>query len=78
MKRLHMYSDNLTFVPASQLPFKAEWDRLAATLPWGDALFVVPQAGTPLARSAEVISAAFKSRGRRTHVRARLPRSLQA
>lgn len=34
--------DNLTLVPASLLPFKREWQRLANELPQGGVLICVP------------------------------------
>lgn len=35
--------DNLALVPASLLPFKAKWQRLANDLPEGNILIILPE-----------------------------------
>ncbi len=59
------YFDNLTLVPASLLPFKDEWQRIANDLPKGSALFVVPDDDTPLRRRMRSVALHLRRRGRR-------------
>lgn len=60
-------SDNLTLVPASQLPFKEEWLRIADRLPSGSVLFVVPSTETPMKESMRRLATHMKIRGRVIH-----------
>lgn len=55
--------ENMAIVPASQLPFKEEWRRMASALPPGEALFVVPIAETPLKKSMRQVAATLRARG---------------
>ena len=48
MRRHHIPGDRPVLAPASLLPFRDEWRRLGDGLPRLDALFVVPNDGTPL------------------------------
>lgn len=48
LRQPRVQSDNLAFVPATLLPLRADWQRVANALPAGSALFVVPSAETPL------------------------------
>jgi hypothetical protein len=63
MKRLR--SDNLLLAPASELPFKDEWHRLAHSLPAGSMLFVVPADETPMKHRMREIAATLRHQGRR-------------
>lgn len=55
-------------MPASLLPFKKEWQRLANTLPEGDTLFVVPAGQTPIRQSMGRVAAQLRARGQRVEV----------
>lgn len=67
-----LYSDNITLIPASQLPFKDEWTRIVQGLPAGEALLVVPTAETPLKRVARALVPQLRAHGR--HVTAAIQR----
>ncbi len=56
--------NNLTFVPASQLPIIQDWRELAQTLPAGAALFIVPTSETPLKRSMRRVADSLRAHGR--------------
>jgi len=56
--------DNLTLIPASQLPFRDEWRRLAAALPAGEILMIVPSGSGQLRGVMHVLSPALRERGR--------------
>ncbi len=56
--------DNLTVLPASMLPFKSEWQRLANKLPEGNVLFVVPEEDTPGGKSMRRVARHLGGRGR--------------
>ncbi len=43
LRRKGVHLDNLVLVPASLLPVKAYWQRIANALPPGDMLLVVPR-----------------------------------
>lgn len=58
-----LWSDNLVLVPASQLPFKDEWHRIARGLPAGEALLVVPSDETPLKQMARALVPQLKEKG---------------
>lgn len=51
-------------VPASQLPFKDEWERIAQELPTGEALLVVPSDETPLKQLARALVPQLRAHGR--------------
>lgn len=63
-------ADNIVLVPASQLPFKEEWIKIARGLPAHEVLFVVPQRETPLKRMARTLVPQLRARGR--HITAML------
>lgn len=52
----HIRSDTIILVPASLLPCKQEWQRLAHALPPGTTLIVVPVVDSPLRRSIERVA----------------------
>ncbi len=62
MRRFH--SDNLTMVPASELPFRKEWQDIANGLPAGAVLFVVPALETASKKTMREIAARFRAQGR--------------
>lgn len=57
-------ADNFILVPASQLPFKAHWAKIARNLPSGEALLVVPQTEAPLKQVARALVPQLRARGR--------------
>ncbi|MDP9366673.1 MAG: hypothetical protein M3Q03_00105 [Chloroflexota bacterium] len=57
--------DTVTLVPASLLPFKQEWQRLARALPPGSTLIVVPAADSPLCRSMQRVAVQLREGGHR-------------
>ncbi len=56
--------DNITLLPASLLPFKEHWLRLADELPAHEALFVVPAGETRLKWSMRRLVPQLRARGR--------------
>jgi hypothetical protein len=44
-------ADNFIFLPASMLPFKEQWRRLAGEAVTGEAIFIVPRGETPLRKA---------------------------
>lgn len=63
-RRQRIQSDNITLIPASQLPFKDEWARIAHGLPTNEALMVVPEAETPLKQMARAVVPQLRAKGR--------------
>jgi hypothetical protein len=47
LRRPQVKLDNLTLVPASLLPRKADYEAIANDLPRGEVLLVLPPAGSP-------------------------------
>lgn len=64
VRRRQLRSDNITFIPASQLPFKDEWARMAQGLPAREAFLVIPAAETPLKRVARALVPQLRAHGR--------------
>ena len=56
--------DNLALVPASLLPFKATWQRMASELPTGSILMIFPDSRSPRSDALEQIKASFEATGR--------------
>ena len=56
--------DSLALVPASLLPFKVTWQRLASELPTGSILLIVPDSRSPRSDVLEQIKASFEATGR--------------
>lgn len=54
--------DNAVLVPASQLPFKEHWQKLANTLPSGTTLIILPHADTPQRRALEAAAARLRAK----------------
>lgn len=65
LRRRRVRSDNLVVMPASLLPFKKEWQRIANSLPQGGTLLVVPDKEVPVRRSMRRVAAHLYARGRR-------------
>lgn len=57
--------DNLTLVPASLLPYKAEWQQVANQLPIGSTLIVLPAAGSRQRSTLEHVASGLRAKGRR-------------
>jgi hypothetical protein len=56
--------DNLALVPASLLPVKATWQRIANELPTGSTLIILPASARPHHDVLERIKASFVEAGR--------------
>jgi len=65
MRRRGVRSDNILLVPANMLPSKGKWQRLANSLPEGDALLVVPKGDGRLRRPLRSIAIQLRKRGHR-------------
>ena len=59
----HANLDNLAIVPGSLLPFKAEWQQVANSLPIGSILICLPAADTPQRKALETVAALLKAHG---------------
>jgi hypothetical protein len=59
--------DNVALVPASLLPFKAEWQAIANDLPRGQILIVLPWQAKPQ-RVAGVVAARLRMNGKHVTV----------
>lgn len=57
--------DNLAPVPASLLPFKAQWQPLANRMPQGGVLICLPSAPSPQRRVLQTVTALLQAKGRR-------------
>jgi hypothetical protein len=56
--------DNFALVPASLLPFRDQWERLATGLPVGAMLMIVPDGASRFCKLLEAVSPALHARGR--------------
>jgi hypothetical protein len=56
--------DNIALVPASLLPLKAQWQRIANGLPRGDVLIILPARNTPQRKVIEAVAMLFSAKGR--------------
>jgi hypothetical protein len=56
--------DNLAIIPASLLPYKAQWQQLANELPSGSTLIVFPAADRPRRATLEIVAARLRAKGR--------------
>ena len=59
-----MTLDNVALVPASLLPYKAQWQQLANELPRGSVLIITPLTG-PQETTLQKISTHLQAHGRR-------------
>jgi len=57
-------ADNIVLVPASMLPFKAQWSQLAGAVSSREALFIVPEGETPLRQTMRRIVPQLRASGR--------------
>ncbi len=71
--RRDLRSDNITLIPASQLPFRDHWAAIAAGLPSGQALLVVPERNTPLRQMARALVPQLRAHGRQVTARELTP-----
>lgn len=55
--------DNITFIPASLLPFKDEYQAIANTLPPGEMLFVVTPHKSPMLQNTRRVAASMRAQG---------------
>ncbi len=60
--------DNVALVPASLLPFKAEWQRIANELPAGSVLVWLPESAPRHRRVAERVVSCLRQQGRHVAV----------
>jgi len=65
--------DNVALVPASQLPFRKEWQAIANGLPPGSVLFVVPSSDNSMQCSMRRIAMVLQARGHHIQVMSELP-----
>ena len=56
--------DNITLVPASLLPFKAQWQQLVGGVSSREALFIVPEGETLLRRTMRQLVPQLRASGR--------------
>ena len=64
LRRPQVQLDNLTLVPASLLPRKAEYEALADRLPRGEVLLVLPPLGSPERATVQRVAQLFRAKGR--------------
>ncbi len=68
LRRPQVRLDNLTLVPASLLPRKADYEAIANDLPRGEVLLVLPPAGSPERTTMQRIAQLFRAKGRHVTV----------
>ena len=68
LRRPQVRLDNLTLVPASLLPRKADYEAIADQLPRGDVLLVLPPAGSPERTTMQRVAQLFRAKGRHVTV----------
>ena len=68
LRRPQVQLDNLTLVPASLLPRKAEYQALANELPKGDILLVLPPLEGRERVAMERVAQLFRAKGRHVTV----------
>ena len=68
LRRPPVRLDNLTLVPASLLPRKADYEALANDLPRGEVLLVLPPAGSPERDTMQRVAQLFRAKGRHVTV----------
>lgn len=56
--------DNLVLLPASQLPFKDDWQQLANELPLGSTLIVLPEQESAQRRVLKTVAHRLEAQGR--------------
>ena len=68
LRRPQVKLDNLTLVPASLLPRKADYEAIADQLPRGEVLLVLPPPGSPERTTMQRLAQLFRARGRHVTV----------
>ena len=68
LRRPQVKLDNLTLVPASLLPRKADYEAIANDLPRGEVLLVLPPADSPERRTMQRLAQLFRAKGRHVTV----------
>ena len=64
LRRPQVRLDNLTLVPASLLPRKADYEAIADQLPRGEVLLVLPPADSPERTTMQRVAQLFRAKGR--------------
>ena len=64
LRRPPVRLDNLTLVPASLLPRKADYEAIANDLPRGEVLLVLPPADSPERTTMQRVAQLFRAKGR--------------
>jgi hypothetical protein len=64
LRRAPVRLDNLTLVPASLLPRKADYQAIANDLPRGEVLLVLPPADSPERTTMQRVAQLFRAKGR--------------
>jgi hypothetical protein len=57
--------DNLALVPASMLPYKAEYQAIANQQPPGTTLVVLPPSGSRQRQTLETVASGLRAKGQR-------------
>jgi hypothetical protein len=68
LRRPQVQLDNLTLVPASLLPRKADYEAIANDLPRGEVLLVLPPADSPERTTMQRLAQLFRAKGRHVTV----------
>jgi hypothetical protein len=68
LRRPQVKLDNLTLVPASLLPRKADYEAIADQLPRGEVLLVLPSADSPERQTMQRVAQLFRAKGRHVTV----------
>jgi hypothetical protein len=64
LRRPQVRLDNLTLVPASLLPRKADYEAIANDLPRGEVLLVLPPIDSPERTTMQRVAQLFRAKGR--------------
>lgn len=65
LRRRHVRLDNIARVPASLLPYREHWQRIANELPQGSVLIVTPLTGRLKRATLEEVALQLQARGHR-------------
>jgi hypothetical protein len=68
LRRPQVRLDNLTLVPASLLPRKADYEAIADDLPQGEVLLVLPPLDSPERTTMQRVAQLFRAKGRHVTV----------
>ena len=64
LRRPQVQLDNLTLVPASLLPRKADYEAIANDLPRGEVLLILPPVDSPERTTMQRVAQLFRAKGR--------------